>query len=167
MWGAMRFCWVVVLVAAASGCGRGTDSGPAAGGHAGRLAPGARATTNAESDLVSAVSSAGTAAPVVLKFRMSEPPHVGQPLRIELVLNQQPGLDIDSLLVSLQAGDGLAIESEHSFEFQSPAAGATQRMAVTVRPQQPGLLSLGATVLVGTANVSVTRSFSIPLIAEP
>ncbi len=169
MWRATRFSWVVVLVAAASGCGRGADPGPAAGGHGGRLAPGARPAANAgaEADLVSAVSSAGAAAPVVLKFRMAEPPRVGQPVRIELVLNQQAGLDIDSLLVSFQAGDGLTIESEHSFEFQSPAAGATQRMAVTVRAQQPGLLNLGATVLVGTASASVTRTFSIPLIAAP
>ena len=123
--------------------------------------------TSTEEDLVSAVSSAGTAAPVNLKFRMPQPPRVGQPLVIELVLVQQPGLDIDSLLVSLQAGDGLALESDRSFEFQSPAAGATQRMTVTVRAGQAGLLNLGATVLVDTANTSVTRTFSIPMIVVP
>jgi hypothetical protein len=156
----------LLACALAMGCGRGSDSAPRAGDGAARLNS-ASASTSAEADLVSAVSSAGAAAPVGLKFKLASPPRVGQPLRIELVLNQQAGLDIDSLLVSLQPGDGLAIESEHSFEFQSPAAGATQRMTVMVRPQQPGLLSLGATVLIGTATASLTRSFSIPLIAAP
>ena len=102
-----------------------------------------------------------------LKFKLSAPPRVGQPLRIDLELSQQPGLDIDSLLISLQPGDGLSIESNHSFEFQGPVPGARQHMTVTVRAQQPGLLNLGATVLIGTASASLTRSFSIPLIATP
>jgi hypothetical protein len=159
---------VVALLALAlsTGCGRGSSSPPTAAWHTSRLHPGSTAT-NAEADLVSAVSSAGAAAPVGLKFKLAAPPRVGQALRIDLVLDQQAGLEIDSLLVSLQPGDGLAIESDHSFEFQAPRAGATQRMTVTVRPQQPGLLSLGATVLIGTANASLTRSFSIPLIAAP
>jgi hypothetical protein len=161
-------CGVMALLTLAltTGCGRGSDSPPAAAGHTTRLHPGP-AATDAEADLVSAVSSAGAAAPVGLKFKLDAPPRVGQALHIDLVLNQQAGLDIDSLLVSLQPGDGLAIESDHSFEFQAPPAGATQRMTVTARPQQSGLLSLGATVLIGTANGSLTRTFSIPLIAAP
>ena len=158
--------WLLTASALLGGCGPDADSARAAHGHATRL--GAAATvTSTEEDLVSAVSSAGAAAPVTLKFRMTQPPRVAQPLRIELVLAQQPGLDIDSLLVSIQAGDGLVVESDHSFEFQSPAAGATQRMAVTVRAGQAGLLNLGATVLIDTANASVTRTFSIPLIVAP
>jgi len=148
------------------GCGRGADSGQTVRGHTTRLGA-AAAAPSTDADLVSAVSSAGATGLVSLKFRMPQPPQVGQPLRIELVVMQQPGLDIDSLLVSIQAGDGLAVESDHSFEFQSPAAGATQRVAVTVRAGQAGLLNLGATVLIDTANASVTRSFSIPLIVAP
>ena len=154
-----------------AGCGRGTDPGQSAPDRAARgnaaASADAAALANAEADLVSAVSAAGSVAPVGLRFRVPEPPRVGQPLRLELVLTQQAGLDIDHLLVALQPGDGLAVESERSFEFQSPPAGATQRMAVTVRPQQPGLLSIGATVLVDSTNTSLTRSFSIPLIAAP
>lgn len=156
---------VLLTLGLAMGCGRGSDSAPAAT-QAARLHP-APVVAPGEADFVSAVSSAGAVAPVGLKFKLAAPPRVDQSLRIDLELIQQPGLDIDSLLVSLQAGDGLAIESEHSFEFQSPAPGATQHMSVTVRAQQPGLLSLGATVLIGTANASLTRSFSIPLIATP
>jgi len=157
---------LVSIFALAVGCGHGADPAPGASGQAARLNS-ARAGTRGDADLVSAVSAAGATTPVGLKFGLAAPPRVGQALRIDLVLAQQSGLDIDSLLLSLQPGDGLAIESERSFEFQSPPPGATQRMAVTVRAQQPGLLSLGATVLVATASGSVTRSFSIPLIAAP
>jgi hypothetical protein len=162
---------VMALTASAllGGCGRDADSGQVAGGHTTQVRGGATAAAM-EEDLVSAVSagsSAGSGAPVSLKFRMPQAPRVGQSQRIELVLVQQPGLDIDSMLVSLQAGDGLTLESDRSFEYQAPAAGATQRMAVTVRAGQAGLLSLGATVLVDTANSSVTRTFSIPLIVAP
>jgi len=160
---------VLALTAGAllGGCGRDASSGQAVRGahtsHAGTVAT----TVSTDADLVSAVSSASALAPVSLKFGMAQPPRVGQPQRIELVLVQQPGLDIDNLLVSLQAGDGLALESDHSFEFQSPAAGATQRMSVTVRAGQAGLLNLAATVLVDTANSSVSRTYSIPLIVAP
>ena len=157
---------VLLTFGLATGCGGGSDSAPAATGHTKRLNAAPQAASG-EADFVSAVSSAGAVAPVGLKFRLTSPPRVGQPLRIDLALNQQPGLDIDSLLISLQAGDGLAIESDRSFEIQSPAPGATQRLSVTVRAQEAGLLSLGATVLIGTANASLTRSFSIPIIATP
>jgi len=147
------------------GCGRDANPGQAVRGahtsHVGTVA----STVSTDADLVSAVSAAGALAPVSLKFGMAQAPRVGQPQRIELVLVQQPGLDIDNLLVSLQAGEGLALESDR--RFQSPAAGATQRMAVTVRAGQAGLLNLAATVLVDTANSSVSRTFSIPLIAVP
>lgn len=160
---------VLVLSAGAllGGCGRDANQVQAThGAHTARVGTVATVAST-DSDLVSAVSSAGGAAPVSLKFRMSQPPRVGQSQRIELVLVQQPGLDIDSLLVSLQPGDGLVVESDHSFEFQSPPPGATQRMVVTVRAAQAGLLNLGATVLIGTANSSLTHSFSIPLIVAP
>ncbi len=71
------------------------------------------------------------------------------------------------MLVSLQAGDGLKLDSDRSIEFEAPAVGATQRMVVNLQAQQQGLLSLNATVLVDAGNTSLTRSFSIPLIAAP
>jgi hypothetical protein len=115
--------------------------------------------------MVSAVSPVASATPVSLRFRLSDPPQVGRALRLDLVLLQAKGLDIDSLLVSLQPSDGLQIESDRSVEFRAPAVGATQRIVVTLRPQEPGLLSLGATVLVDSGGGSVSRNFSIPLIA--
>jgi hypothetical protein len=168
--------WLMALAGAAlaAGCGRDADHMRAehaahaqARAGADRTAGAVAAAAAAEADFVSAVSSASSAAPVALKFRMQQPPRVGQPLQLELVLAQQPGMDITSMLVSFQPGDGLQLQSEHSFEFRAPTPGATQRMSVTLMADQAGVLSLGATVLVDSANASVARYFLIPLIAMP
>jgi len=167
--------WALNLAVAGvlGGCGHGADSARAehqahlqAHNAAGQAAEAAAAAATAlDADLVSAVSAAGDVSPVGLKFRMREPPRVGQPLRMELVLAQDPSLEIDALLVSFQPSDGLRLESDRSVEFHSPQTGATQRLEVTLRPQQPGVLNLGATVLVDAGSTSLSRSFSIPLIA--
>ena len=114
--------------------------------------------------MVSAVSSVASNTPVSLKFRLNEPPRVGQALHVELALLQAPGLEIESLLLSLQPSEGLHLESERNLEFHAPAAGDTHRVVVTLRAQQPGLLNLDATVLVSSRDGSLARSFSIPLI---
>jgi hypothetical protein len=162
---AMLTRWAMALTAAVLLYGCGRDSEPRS--YRVERHP-THATEDAgEADLVSAVSSAGSVGPVGLKFRVPEPPRVGQPLRLELVLTQEPGLDISHMLVSLQPGDGLKLDSDRSVEFDAPAVGATQRMVVNLQAQQQGLLSLNATVLVDAGNTSLTRNFSIPLIAAP
>ncbi len=157
--------WAMALTTAMWLCGCGRDSEPRS--YRVERHPAHAAQDTGDADLVSAVSSAGPVGPVVLKFRVPEPPRVGQPLRLELVLTQEPGLDISHMLVSLQAGDGLQLDSDRSFEFNAPAPGATQKMVVRLQAQQQGLLSLNATVLVDAGNSSLTRNFSIPLIATP
>jgi hypothetical protein len=166
--------WALNLAVAGvlGGCGHGADSARTehqahlqAHNATGQAAQAAAAATALDADLVSAVSGAGDVSPVGLKFRMREPPRVGQPLRMELVLAQDPGVEIDALLVSFQPSDGLRLESDRSVEFHSPQTGATQRLEVTLRPQQPGVLNLSATVLVDAGSTSLSRSFSIPLIA--
>ena len=77
---------------------------------------------------------------------------------------QAPGLEIDSMLMSLQPSDGLALESDRTVEFKAPAVGATQRVTVTLHADQVGLVSLGATILVDAGSNSLARVFSIPLI---
>jgi hypothetical protein len=159
--------WAMALTASAllQGCGRDSDPRQNHAVHHARVV--APAASAAEADFVSAVSAAGSTGPVGLKFRVAEPPRVGQPVRVELVLEQEAGLDISHMLVSFQPGDGLAIESDRSVDFESPAVGATQRMVVNLKAQQEGLLNLNATVLVDAGNSSLTRNFSIPLIATP
>ena len=168
--------WLVTLAAAAlvTGCGRGADQARAehtahsqAKAGAERSADAVAAASAAEADLVSAVSSTSSSTPVALKFRIQQPPRVGQPLRLELVLSPQPGLEINSITVSFLPGDGLALQSDRTLEFHSPASGATQRMDVTLRPEQAGVLSLGAMVLVDSGDTSMAWNFLIPLIAMP
>jgi hypothetical protein len=173
-----RATWVFGLVALGmaavlAGCGRADKARAEHEAHAqsklgaAHQTDAANAAAAADADMVSAVSAAASAGLVGLKFRMPRPPQVGQDLRLELALVQPPGLDIELMLVSFQPGDGLLLQSEHTLEFHLPAVGATQRMAVTLRPLQAGLLSLGATVLVDAGSTSVSHSFSIPLIAVP
>ncbi len=95
-----------------------------------------------EADLVSAVSPGGSESPVGLKFKVSDPPKVGQTAHLELVLAQDPGLDISHLLVSLQPGDGLLIESDRSYRNSSAPAGGDppnegQLAGPAARPAQP------------------------------
>ena len=162
---AMLTRWAIALTAVALLYGCGRDSAP----RTSRLTnqPSNAALAPGEADLVSAVSPGSSMGPVGLKFRVPEPPRVGQPLRLELVLTQEPGLDISHMMVSLQAGDGLMVESDRNIEFEVPPPGASHHMVVSLRAQQQGLLSLNATVLVDAGNTSLTRIFSIPLIAEP
>ena len=98
---------------------------------------------------------------------MQQPPRVGQPLQLELVLTQPPQQEITSMQVSLQPSDGLTVVSQRSFEFRAPVPGDSQRMGVTLRADVAAVLGLSATVLVDSGNTSVAYNFNIPLIAVP
>jgi len=158
---------MVGAAALVSGCGASTDQARAR--HEAQAAAHPATATDAATDvdMVSAVSAVASTTPVSLKFRLSDPPLVGQALRLELSLVQAPGLDIESMLVSLQPSDGLQVESGHIVEIQAPAVGAIHHITVALRPQEAGLLNLGATVLVNAGGVSLSRNFSVPLIAAP
>ena len=167
--------WGTFLVFAALLAACGGSSGDARAQHEARARGPADAARSAEAlaaaaadaDFVAAVSSASIAPPVGLRFRMQQPPRVGQPLQLELVLTQPPQQEISSMQVSLQPSDGLTVLSQRSFEFRAPTAGAAQRMSVTLRADMPAVLGLSATVLVDSGNTSVAYNFNIPLIAVP
>ena len=143
-------------------------SRPAAAGVALAAAKGgaeaAQAAVPDDSDMVSAVGGNGSLTPVSLRFRFATAPRVGEVLQVELALAQDAQVQIDDLLVTLLPGDGLALESGRSLELHAPDAGAVQHLSATLRPQQPGLASLTATVLVNSGTSSIARSFSIPII---
>jgi len=131
-----------------------------------QLATDRLAAAGAEADdMVAAVSSASKDTQVSLRFKFTQQPQVGRPLRLELALSQEPGLEIDAMHVSLQPRDGMELQSERTYDYVGPAAGATQQMSVTVLPTQSGVLGLMATVLVDSARGSDVRSFTIPVIA--
>ena len=170
-WCLLGFTWVGMSVLVA-GCSKSADAARVQREARAQARAGALLATNrleaarAEADeLVAAVSSADTATPVSLRFKLAEQPRVGQSLRLQLALAQAPGVEIDTMHVSFQPREGLDVQSARSVEFVGPAVGATQQMQVTVLPGQAGVLGLGVTVLVDSSSSSIARSFMIPLIA--
>ena len=167
-WGA-----IVAIAALAAACDSGANDARAqheARAHArvdGGSSAEALAEAAAEADFVAAVSSGAIPPPVALKFRLQQPPRVGESLQLDLVLTLPAQQEISSLLVSLQPSDGLALLSQRSFEFRAPAPGATQRMNVQLRADMQAVLGLQATVLVDSGTTSVAYNFNIPLIAIP
>jgi hypothetical protein len=115
--------------------------------------------------MVAGVSQAGSEPPIGLKFLITERPQVGLPLQIELALIPSPDSAISHIHCSLQTGEGLQFQSARTFEINEPQAGVALKQDVTVVPQQEGVLSLSATLLIDLDNGSVARTYTIPLIA--
>jgi len=116
-------------------------------------------------NMVAGVSQAGSEPPIGLKFLITERPQVGLPLQIELALIPSPDSAISHIHCSLQTGEGLQLQSARTFEINEPQAGVALKQDVTVVPQQEGVLSLSATLLIDLDNGSVARTYTIPLIA--
>jgi hypothetical protein len=150
---------LLVLVALA-GCEREQAHQPSAD-----TPPAGTANRPADStaDMVSAVSPA-TGAPVELKFSLGEKPQVGRPVDVEVAV--LPVGDVDRIAASFQAGAGLALRSgEHMAAIENPESGAPINHRVTIVPEQDGIFFVSATVNVDTPTQSITRTFSIPIIA--
>ncbi|MFI4914266.1 MAG: hypothetical protein ACHQAR_03665 [Steroidobacterales bacterium] len=159
------------LALGSTGCGSSTHPGP--GSAAAVQAPGSlagAAKTDAavppnDADMVSAVSAANSTTPVSVKFRLEGRPQVGQPLMIELVVIPAAGAEIEHIHASFQAGEGLQLQSDRNFDAERPSAGVPLSQVLTVLPQQAGVLSLTATILVDSSSGSLARTYAIPLIA--
>jgi hypothetical protein len=124
-----------------------------------------KAPSPGDADMVAAVSQSGADTTIGVKFRLATRPVVGTPLQIVLAL--VPGADagITHIHGSLQPGEGLQLQSQRTFDITSPQDGVTLTQEVTVLPQQDGVLSLSATLLIDFDNGSLARTYSIPLIA--
>jgi len=91
---------------------------------------------------------------------------VGEPLQIHVAMLPESQNAIRHLYGSFTPADGLTLQSQHSFELTDVADGVALRQDVTVVPQQAGILSLSATLIVDFDTGSVSRTFGIPLIAS-
>jgi len=132
-------------------------------------APATRASAgsaSADQDLVSAVSAGGSGPPIGLKFKLAARPVVGTPAQLQLALIPTPGVEISHIHGSLQGADGLLLQSAPSFDIEAPQAGSTLQQEVTVVPQRNGVLSLNAVLVIDYDNVSIARTYVIPLIAS-
>jgi hypothetical protein len=120
----------------------------------------------ADPEMVSAVSAAGNSTtPVSMKFKLESRPTVTIPVQLLISLLPAPEAAISHIRISFQAGDGLQLQSEKILDVSEPAPGMPIQHELTLMPQQNGVLDLTATVLVDTDRGSISRTYSIPLIA--
>lgn len=125
------------------------------------------AAAGGDADMVNAASPGGPGPPISLKFGLGGRPVVGEPLQIHVAMLPESPNAIRHLYGSFTPADGLTLQSQHSFELTDVADGVTLHQDITVVPQQAGILSLSATLIVDFDTGSVSRTFGIPLIAMP
>ena len=159
---------ILVLSAMAVGCDSAGDAagqdGTPAGTSVRKPAKDPEAIRLA-ANMVSAVSAGDGAGPVDVKFELMQRPEVGKPVDISLAL--VPTASLERLYAQFQAGDGLEIvKGGEMGQLVRPAAGAAIAHLLTVIPRRDGIFTILAVVLTDTATESVSRNFSIPVIAS-
>ncbi len=117
-------------------------------------------------DLVTAVSSAHSNTPIGMKFDLAARPVIGAPLKVVVALIPAAGAGISHIHASFQPGDGLLLQSDRTLDIADPVAGAVIERELSVVPQQSGVLSIAATVMVDMDGGSLARSYAIPLIVR-
>ncbi len=126
---------------------------------------GAGTADDPDADLVLAVSRNGSGTPISLKFRLGGRPVVGMPLQLTIAVVPDTGATISHIHGSYSPGDGLQLQSPREFDLADLQGGAAVRQQLTVIPEQAGILSLSATLVLDLDTGTTTRSFGIPLIA--
>lgn len=161
----------VILAAAGSlgGCGRSAqDAGAAHAMRSGKseVTTSGKAGYGIDPDMVNAVSAAGVSTtPISMKFKLGARPLVTTPLQLTVLVIPSPDVTINHIHVSFQPGDGLQMQSDRTVDLVAPSPGIPVQEELTLVPQQIGVLSLKATVLVDTDSQSISRTYAIPLIA--
>jgi hypothetical protein len=158
---------VAALLAALVACGRSPSTHTAhnaKGSKSGKTV--SHSSEDSDLDMVSAVSPGGSNTPISMKFRVVDRPLVGTPVQIEVQLIPAPSVEIAHIHAVFQAGDGLQIQSDRILDVVDPQTGVALEQQLTVLPQQAGVLSLTATVVVDLDSGSIARSYTIPLIAR-
>jgi hypothetical protein len=159
---AIRVAAIVSLCAALSACGWGDSdaSAEAAKGPGPKVAAAPKQRT-----MVAAVSGSRTPGAVDLRFLLSNKPAVGQPLDIQFAIT--PMQDLQTLFIRfIAAGDGLEVtQGAETKHLEHPAVGASIDHTVRVIPKSDGIYYLTAVVVSDSDTESVSRNYSIPIIA--
>lgn len=114
--------------------------------------------------MVRAVSPSGDTQLIDLKFSIDEKPEVGKPLTIQLALT--PVAKLERIFATFQGSEGLVLGSGGQLaQIDNPTAGVVLAHRISVTPSRDGIFYISATVLADTAEQSITRNFSIPIIA--
>ena len=167
--GISRVSWAVAaaVVLAVSGCGSsdGSGSGAAPANKASPVAKAANIVRRPLDTMVAAVSATKGGPPVELKFELRERPQVGQPLDIDIaLLPVSPNLE--RVHANFQASDGLdLISGGETAQIEKPQDGVPIHHTIRILPKRDGIFVVSAVVSVDSANESLSRSFSIPVIA--
>jgi len=140
---------------------RRARTGASAG--AGVASPGAAE----DADLNAAVSLSPASTLFGLKFKLPSAPVVGQPTTVDLVVIPTGSVVFDRVHLSLRPGDGLRLMSDSSLDTTDAPAGQPIRYEVTLVPDVAGVLTLAVTLVVDAESSSLTRTYTIPLIAAP
>lgn len=162
---AVRLVALAATLAILLACGSGTGNGEQGGANS-------AATTAAKpppkkdplADMVSAVSGGPASAPVELKFALDERPQVGQPLEVEIAV--LPVSVLDRVAASFQVGAGLELRAGGQMPVvNKPERGVPLSHRLTIVPLRDGIFFISAVVLADSPELSLTRTFSIPIIA--
>jgi hypothetical protein len=115
--------------------------------------------------MVEAVSQGKSQLAVQLKFHLRQKPTVGQPLDVDIAVISQ--IDSGAAEVQITGGDGLTVAAGASqIELSNLQAGEVYRQSFKVTPTADGVLLLGLTLSVKHDEMTDSRVFSIPVIAE-
>jgi hypothetical protein len=167
LWGSRTLAAVAMAVMLVA-CGRGAHQAGAAGQSQQQnhdSAPGRKSGAPVDPDMVAAVSSAHSTTPISMRFALSARPVIGTPLTVKVALVTANDVAISHIRASFQPGDGLQLQAERNLDISDPGAGAVVEQELSVVPEQAGVLSLNATVVVDMDGGSLARSYTIPLIA--
>ena len=162
-----RASWFAVVTLGAALCGCGHSSSTRTPSSTGTAARSTMSAGDVPSDMVSAVSPGGSATPIAMKFRLTTPPVVGSPVQVDVALIPATDVAISHIHATFSPGDGLQVQSDRNVDITDPRPGEVVVQTVTVVPQQVGVLSLTATVLVELDTGSIARTYTVPLIAVP
>jgi hypothetical protein len=156
--------WAAVVLAVAAGltaCGS-SEPDPAASTPTSAKPNDARPATSR--DMVAAVSASKTPGAVDVKFALSSRPAVGKPVDIRLALT--PTVELERLYARFQPSDGLElVKGGETGQIEHPARGTDVAHVLTVTPRTDGIYNVTVTVVSDSATESLSRIYSIPIIA--
>jgi hypothetical protein len=117
------------------------------------------------SGMVEAVSQGKSQLEVQLKFDLRQKPTVGQPLDVDIAV--MPQIDAGAAQVQISGGEGLTVApGAEQIELPNVQANEVYRQSFKVTPTAEGVLLLGLTVSLKHDEMTESRVFSIPVIAE-
>jgi hypothetical protein len=163
------FLPIFCCMAAMSACHGDSPAPPQAAPavHARVAPPAKKGPTAAEltRGMVEAVSQGKSQLGVQLKFDLRQKPTVGHPLDIDIAV--MPQIDAGAAEVQITGGDGLTVAAgANQIELPTVHADQVYRQSFKVTPSAEGVLLLGLTISLKHDEMTESRAFSIPVIAE-